>query len=169
MAAYSLLGHYESTVEIDVCMECNAIWFDQLESSMLSPDGTVALFQLIHERGGASTDAARKFSEGLRCATCRESMKLTNDQVRGTRFTYQACRHGHGRLTTFYNFLAEKQFVRELTRTERTKLAATVKQIRCSGCGAPVDIGKVDACAYCRAPVSVFDREAAKKAIDDYL
>ena len=122
-----------------------------------------------HERGGASTDAARKFSEGLRCATCRESMKLTNDQVRGTRFTYQACRHGHGRLTTFYNFLAEKQFVRELTRTERTKLAATVKQIRCSGCGAPVDIGKVDACAYCRAPVSVFDREAAKKAIDDYL
>jgi hypothetical protein len=169
MALYSLPGHYGATVDIDVCMDCNAIWFDQLESTLLSPDGTVALFQLIHERGGAATDAARKFSEGLRCVTCKEGMRLTQDQVKGTRFSYQACPHRHGRLTTFYNFLAEKQFVRELTKAERAKLAATVQQIRCSGCGAPVNIGKTDACEYCRAPVSVFDREAAKKAIDHYL
>lgn len=169
MALYSLPGHYDSKVDLDVCMDCNAIWFDQLESSMLSPDGTVMLFQLINERGGTSTDAARKFSEGLRCVTCRDSMKLTQDSVRGTRFSYQACRQGHGRLTTFYNFLAEKQFVRELTKGERAKLAATVQQIRCSGCGAAINIGKTDACEYCRAPISVFDREAAKKAIDHYL
>jgi hypothetical protein len=96
-------------------------------------------------------------------------MKLTNDRVRNTRFVYQACRHGHGRFTTFYNFLSEKQFVRELTPAERNKLCATVKQIKCSGCGAPVDLTKSDACEYCRAPVSVFDRDAAKKAIDHYL
>ncbi len=101
--------------------------------------------------------------------TCGEGMKLTHDQVKGTRFSYQACRKGHGRLTTFHNFLAEKQFVRELTKAERAKLSATVGQIRCSGCGAAVNIGKVDACEYCRAPVSVFDRDAAKKAIDHYL
>ena len=69
-------------------------------------------------------------------------MKLTNDQVKGTRFAYQACRKGHGRMTTFYNFLAEKQFVRELTQAERAKLAAKVEQIRCSGCGAAVNIGR---------------------------
>jgi hypothetical protein len=169
MTAYSLPGHYDSTVEIDVCMDCNAIWFDQFESTQLSPDGTVALFQLIHQRGGTATSAATKFSEGLRCVTCGEGMKLTNDQVKGTRFAYQACRKGHGRLTTFYNFLAEKQFVRELTQAERAKLAAKVEQIRCSGCGAAVNIGKVDACEYCRAPVAVFDRDAAKKAVDHYL
>ena len=169
MTLYALPGHYDSTVEIDVCMDCSAIWFDQFESIQLSPDGTVALFQLIHERGGTATSACAKFSEGLRCVTCGEGMKLTNDQVKGTRFTYQACRKGHGRFTTFYNFLAEKQFVRELTKAERVKLAATVEQIRCSGCGAAVNIGKVDACEYCRAPLSVFDRDAAKKAIDHYL
>ena len=169
MALYSLPGHYDSTVEIDVCMACNAIWFDQFESMQLSPDGTVALFQLIHQSGSSGSSASTKFSEGLRCVTCGDGMKLTNDQVKGTRFSYQACRKGHGRFTTFYNFLAEKQFVRELTQTERAKLAATVQQLRCSGCGAAVNIGKVDACEYCRAPVSVFDREAAKKAIDHYL
>ena len=169
MSAYLLPGHYDAAVEIDVCMDCNAIWFDQFESMALSPDGTVALFQLIHQRGGTATSAATKFSEGLRCVTCGEGMQLTNDQVKGTRFAYQACRKGHGRLTTFYNFLSEKQFIRELTKSERAKLAATVKQVRCSGCGAAVNIGKVDACEYCRAPVSVFDRDAAKKAINHYL
>lgn len=169
MTLYSLPGHYASTVEIDVCLACNAIWFDQYESSQLSPDGTVALFQLIHERGGTATSASTKFGEGLRCVTCGDGMQLTHDQVKGMRFTYQACRRGHGRLTTFYNFLAEKQFVRELTHAERATLAATVQQVRCSGCGAAVNIGKVDACEYCRAPVSVFDRDAAKQAIDHYL
>ena len=169
MALYSLPGYYGSSVDIDVCMECNAIWFDQFESTMLSADGTVALFQLINERGGTGTRMSTKFGEGLRCVTCGDGMTLTNDQVKGTRFSYQACRKGHGRLTTFHNFLSEKQFVRELTKAERTKLASTVQQIRCSGCGAAVNIGKVDACEYCRAPVSVFDRDAAKKAIDHYL
>ena len=169
MSLYSLPGHYGRTVAIDVCHDCNALWFDQGESTQLSPDGTVALFQLINERGGASSTATSKFGEGLRCVTCGTGMRLTNDRVKNTRFAYQACPSGHGRLTTFYNFLAEKQFVRELTKVERAKLAASVQQIKCSSCAAPVDIGKTDACQYCRAPVSVFDRDAAKKAIEHYL
>ena len=169
MSLYSLPGHYGRSVEIDVCHDCNALWFDQGESTQLSPDGTVALFQLIDERGGTSTNAVGKFGEGLRCVTCGTGMRLTNDRVKNTRFAYQSCPNGHGRLTTFYNFLAEKQFVRELTQAERAKLAVSVQQIKCSSCAAPVDIGKTDACQYCRAPVSVFDRDAAKKAIDHYL
>lgn len=169
MSIYMLPGHYGQQVELDVCHDCNAIWFDQMESSKLSPDGTVALFQLINERGGASSSATSKFGQGLRCVTCGDGMRLTNDRVKNTRFVYQSCSRGHGRLTTFYNFLAEKQFVRELTQAERAKLAASVQQIKCSSCAAPVNIGKTDACEYCRAPVSVFDREAAKKAIDHYL
>jgi len=169
MSLYALPGHYNQSIDIDVCHDCNAVWFDQWESSQLSPDGTVALFQLINERGGASSTASSKFGEGLRCVTCGTGMRLTNDRVKNTRFVYQACPKGHGRLTTFYNFLAEKQFVRELTQQERAKLATSVQQIKCSSCAAPVNIGKTDACEYCRAPVSVFDREAAKKAIDHYL
>ena len=169
MSLYELPCHYNQSIEIDVCHDCNAIWFDQWESSQLSPDGTVALFQLINERGGASSTATSKFGEGLRCVTCGTGMRLTQDRVKNTRFAYQACPKGHGRLTTFYNFLSEKQFVRELTQQERAKLATSVQQIKCSSCAAPVNISKTDACEYCRAPVAVFDREAAKKAIDHYL
>ena len=169
MSLYTLPGHYNQRVELDVCHDCNAIWFDQWESSQLSPDGTVALFQLINERGGTSSSASSKFGEGLRCVSCGTGMRLTNDRVKNTRFAYQSCPKGHGRFTTFYNFLAEKQFVRELTQQERAKLAASVQQIKCSSCAAPVNIGRTDACEYCRAPVSVFDRDAAKKAIDHYL
>jgi hypothetical protein len=169
MSLYQLPGHYGQTIDIDACLDCNAIWFDQWESSQLSPDGVVSLFQLIHERGGAASAVGAKLKEGLRCVSCGDGMKLVNDRVKNTRFVYQSCRHGHGRLTTFYNFLSEKQFVRELTKAERAKLCATVRQVKCSGCGAPVDLAKSDACEYCRAPVSVFDRDAAKKAIDHYL
>lgn len=169
MSLYNLPGHYGQSIDLDVCLDCNAIWFDQWESSRLSPDGVVALFQLIHQRGGTSSAAGAKLGTGLRCVSCGDGMKLTNDRVKNTRFVYQACRHGHGRFTTFYNFLSEKQFVRELTPAERNKLCATVKQVKCSGCGAPVDLSKSDACEYCRAPVSVFDRDAAKQAIDHYL
>lgn len=169
MEAYLLPTQTHREVELDVCHDCNAIWFDRSESTQLSPDGTVMLFQLINQRGDTAGGSVSRFSEGLRCVTCGNGMRITHDRVRSSRFAYQSCPNGHGRFTTFYNFLAEKQFVRELSAAERAKLATTVQQIRCSGCGAPVNIGRSDACEYCRAPVSVFDRDAAKKAIDHYL
>ncbi len=169
MHLHRLPGHYGKPVEIDVCHDCNAIWFDPWESSQLSADGTVGLFQLIHERGGSASASARTLDQGLRCVTCREPMRRVNDRVRSTRFVYQSCPNGHGRFTTFYNFLAEKQFVRELTRVERQRLCATVRQVQCSSCGAPVDLAREEACGYCRATVAVFDRDAARKAVDHYL
>lgn len=169
MHLHRLPGHYGREVEIDVCHDCNAIWFDPWESAQLSADGTVGLFQLIHERGGSASTAARTLDQRLRCVACREPMRRVNDMVRSTRFVYQSCPNGHGRFTTFYNFLAEKQFVRELTRVERQRLCATVRQVQCSSCGAPVDLAREDACGYCRATVAVFDRDAARKAIDHYL
>ncbi|MFN3630306.1 MAG: zf-TFIIB domain-containing protein, partial [Casimicrobiaceae bacterium] len=169
MHLHRLPGHYGREIEIDVCHDCNAIWFDPWESSQLSADGTVGLFQLIHQRGGTASSSARTLDHGLRCVTCQTPMRRVNDMVRSTRFVYQSCPHGHGRFTTFYNFLAEKQFVRELTRAERQSLRATVRQIQCSSCGAPIDLAHEDACGYCRATVAVFDRDAARKAIDHYL
>jgi hypothetical protein len=57
MSLYDLPGHYGRNLEIDGCHECNAIWFDEWESTQLSPDGVVALFRLIHERGGTASSA----------------------------------------------------------------------------------------------------------------
>ncbi len=169
MSAYVLPAHYGRNVELDVCLACNAIWFDSSESAQLAPDGTVAMFQLIHERGGGATRATEKLGEVMQCLQCGDRMRLIRDRVLNSTFVYQTCPSGHGRFTTFYNFLLEKRFVRELTLAERDRLAVSVKEIRCAGCGAAVSLGKADACEYCRAPISVFDRDAAKKAIDHYL
>jgi Transcription factor zinc-finger len=166
MKLYTLPGHYGKNVEVDACHECHAIWFDQSESTQLSPDGVVELFRMVHDAPGV---ASPKWGAGLGCVRCRSGLKTVNDVAGGSRFTYHACQKGHGRLTSFYQFLTEKKFVRELTAAERMKLAAEVKQIRCSGCAAPVNLAKQSACEYCRAPISVFDRNAAQKAIDHYL
>jgi DNA-directed RNA polymerase subunit RPC12/RpoP len=166
MHVHSLAGAHGMPLEIDVCYSCNAIWFDQMESARLSPDGVIELFGLIHQRG---TTSARPFSARMACVRCGDGLFEVSDMARNNRFKYRRCPGGHGRLTTFYHFLAEKQFVRTLTKPEREQLCATVKQIKCSSCGAPVDVGQHDACPHCKSPITVLDRNAAEKAVQHYL
>ena len=92
---------------------------------------------------------------------------LTHDVQRSTRISYYRCSMAHGRLTTFFQFLREKQFVRELKAAEIDQLRATVKQVRCSSCGAPVDLARNAACGYCRAPVSILDADAVRKTLSE--
>jgi ribosomal protein L31 len=161
---------FESTdvraLEVDVCHRCHAIWFDTNESARLSPDGVVDLFRLVHAQGSAT---AERFSSTLPCARCRMNLSFANDIARTNQFSYYRCPKGHGRLTTFLHFLREKQFVRDLTAAERNKLAAHVRQIRCTSCGGPVDIARHGACTYCGSAVSVLDKDATQKALDHYL
>ena len=153
-------------LEVDVCYSCHAIWFDAHESARLSPDGVVDLFRFIHEKGGAST---AQLSSRMNCARCRSPLAQTSDIARNNRFSYYRCTQGHGRLTTFLHFLREKQFVRDLTVGERQKLAAHVRQIKCTSCSGPIDIATQAACSYCGAAVSVLDKDATQKALDHYL
>ncbi len=153
-------------LEIDVCYACHAIWFDAHESARLSPDGVVDLFRFIHEKGGAST---AQLSSRMSCARCPSPLAQTSDIARNNRFSYYRCTQGHGRLTTFLHFLREKQFVRDLTVGERHKLAAHVRQIKCTSCSGPIDIAEHAACTYCGAAVSVLDKDATQKALDQYL
>jgi hypothetical protein len=149
-------------VELDICFACHAIWFDQYESVALTPGAVLELFRLIHKR---HDEPLRPLADALRCPGCRAGLALTHDFQRSTRISYYRCPVAHGRLTTFFQFLREKQFVRELTGAEITQLRATVKQVRCSSCGAPVDLARNAACGYCRAPVSILDADAVKKTL----
>ncbi|MBL8522168.1 MAG: zf-TFIIB domain-containing protein [Betaproteobacteria bacterium] len=153
-------------LEVDVCYPCHAIWFDQHESARLSADGVVDLFRFIHERGGAST---ARLSSNMGCARCRTRLEPASDIACNNRFSYHRCPQGHGRMTTFLHFLREKQFVRDLTLAERQKLAAHVRQIKCTSCSGPIDIAQHAACTYCGAAVSVLDKDATQKALDHYL
>jgi DNA-directed RNA polymerase subunit RPC12/RpoP len=149
-------------VDLDFCFGCHAIWFDQYESAQLTPGGVLELFRLIHEH----RDAPRiPVADNLHCPACRGKLQLTHDIQRTNRITYHRCAAGHGRWTTFFQFLREKNFVRSLTAAEIERLKVHIAQVRCSGCGAPVDLARDSQCAYCRSPISILDAEAVKKTL----
>lgn len=154
----------QGRVELDICHGCQAIWFDQFESAQLTPGAVIELFRLVHEHHDR---ALRPLGERKRCPACRAELKLTHDLQRTNRIVYYRCPSGHGRFTTFYQFLREKHFVRSLTAPEVERLKAHVAQVRCSSCGAPVDLVRDPQCAYCRAPISVLDAQAVRRTLEE--
>jgi Zn-finger nucleic acid-binding protein len=162
MARQTLERKPLGTVELDLCFNCHAIWFDQYESAQLTPGSVLGLFRTIHEHRDAPR---RTVADDLRCPACRVRLQLTNDIQRTNRITYYRCPDGHGRFTTFFQFLREKNFIRSLTGAEINRLKASVAQVRCSGCGGPVDLARDSQCSYCRSPISILDAEAVKKTL----
>ena len=149
-------------VELDLCFACHAIWFDQFESAALTPGAVMELFRAIHAHREAPL---QPIGDNLRCPSCRERLVLTHDIQRTNRIAYYRCPAGHGRFTTFFQFLREKNFVRSLTGGEIERLRAHVAQVRCSGCGASVDLARDSQCAYCRSPISILDADAVAKTL----
>lgn len=150
------------TVELDLCHPCHFIWFDQYESTQLTPGSVIQLFGAIHEHHATPP---RPVGERTHCPHCRRALVLTHDFMGRNRFTYHRCASGCGRLTTFFQFLREKEFVRSLAPHEITQLRAQVTQVRCSSCGAFLELERETACRYCRAPVSILDPDAVRRTL----
>ena len=150
-------------IEITACAPCNLFWFDKAESIRLTPKAVLELFQYIGKAGSASKTLATSFG----CPLCAAPLALTRDLQRTTRFTYWRCPRDHGRLTTFHQFLREKNFIRAPSPSELAKLRDTVRQISCSQCGAPVDLVTDSACTHCGAPVALIDPDGVAKALRD--
>jgi ferredoxin len=150
------------SLDLDLCFACHAIWFDQYESAQLTPGAVLELFREIHAHGD---DPQRPLGDVARCPACHEKLRLTQDFQRSTRISYYRCESGHGRLTTFFQFLREKNFVRTLTPPEVAQLRLRVDQVRCSSCGAPIDLAHDSQCAYCRAPISILDADAVRRTV----
>ena len=150
-------------IEITACAPCNLFWFDKSESVRLTPKAVLELFQYIGQAGSARKALGTTFG----CPLCSAALALTQDLQRTTRFTYWRCRNDHGHLITFHQFLREKNFVRAPSPAELAKLRATVRQIACSQCGAPIDLATDSACTHCGAPVALIDPEGVAKALHD--
>jgi hypothetical protein len=151
-------------VELDLCFPCQGIWFDEYESLQLAPSGVVDLFKLIHEH---RDDQRLPLAKPLRCPRCKERMIHSQDRVKSGLFNYMRCGQ-HGRFITFSQFMIEKAFVRQLNGAEINELKARIGTIRCSGCGAPVDIHQQSACGHCQAPIAILDPQAVEQALAGY-
>lgn len=146
---------------IDACAACNLFWFDKSENVRLTPRAVLELFQYIGQAGGTHAVLASTFN----CPRCTVVLAPTQDLQRNTRFSYWRCRNEHGQLITFHQFLREKNFIRAPSPIELAKLRATVRQINCSQCGAPVDLARASACSHCGAAIALIDPEGVAKAL----
>jgi len=162
MQSRDLERHDHGTVRIDLCFGCAAIWFDHLESVQLAPAAVIELFKEIYAH---RDDARRPVASRLACPRCGNALALSFDFSKSGRFSYFRCPREDGRFTPFLQFLREKQFVRSLTAVEIQRVRAQVRQIKCSECGAPIDLEHDTECKYCHAALSFLDPEAVEKAL----
>lgn len=161
MTRLAVDGHYGRTVGLDLCHTCGALWFDVNESLALTPGAVLRLFVVI----GEHLKDRRAGPGSPTCPCCRHGLALTVDMQRNIRFRYWRCPADHGRFITFAEFLREKNFVRPLSGQELAQLRANVKMIRCSSCGAPIDLEQTSVCDYCRAPVSILDARQVETVV----
>jgi hypothetical protein len=151
-------------IEIDACSNCRLFWFDQWESTGLAPRAVLNLFQFI---GTATGQTPTPLASRFHCVRCHNALDFTRDLQRTTAFTYWRCNLGHGRLISFNQFLREKNFIRAPSPAELARLRATVKQISCSQCGAPIDLAADSACGHCGAPIAMIDPDSVAKAVQE--
>jgi hypothetical protein len=105
-------AHLGRRTAIDIGHVCHSFWFDTHESLTLTPGSTLKLFRIIGEK---ITRPERVNADLAKCPRCKSRLRRTHDIQRNTKFEYLSCPHTHGRLTTFFDFLREKNFIRPLT------------------------------------------------------
>jgi Zn-finger nucleic acid-binding protein len=155
-------GHHGRRVALDLCAGCNGIWFDGMESHQLTPGATLALFK---QMGEAVAEANRPLGARKACPRCQALMTRELDKQRSTTFEAFRCPAGHGRYMTFGAFLRAKNFVRDLTAAEVAELRRHVQSVKCTGCGAAVDVREHSACTFCRAPIAMIDPDQLQRTI----
>ncbi|MDK9705088.1 MAG: zf-TFIIB domain-containing protein [Sulfuritalea sp.] len=165
MSAHRFPRKLNGEVTLDLCFPCQGIWFDEYESLQLTPAGVIELFKLIHEH---RDDQRLPLASPLRCPRCGERLIHSQDRVKSGLFNYLRCGQHDGRFITFAQFMIEKGFVRQLTPVEIRAIGVRVGVVRCTGCGAPVDIRKDSACKHCRAPIAILDAQAVERALAGY-
>ena len=162
MVEQQLDAHHGRPIVIDLCHPCQAFWFDTHESPSLTPGSTLTLFRTIGENVARPTPSRADLAK---CPRCRARLRRTHDMQRATRFEYLSCPHGHGRLTTFFDFLREKNFIRPLTSEQIGELRRNIQNVNCSNCGGPIDLTRGAACGHCGSPVSMLDMQQAETLV----
>ena len=155
-------AHLGRRTSIDICHVCQSFWFDTHESATLTPGSTLKLFRIIGEK---ITRPERSNTDLAKCPRCKSRLRRTHDIQRTTKFQYLSCPHSHGRLTTFFDFLREKDFIRPLTPNQIVELRRNVQSVNCANCGGPVDLTAGSACGHCGTPLSMLDMKQAERLV----
>lgn len=163
MTNMTLDGHQGRSVSIDLCLQCQAFWFDKYENLQIAPISTLQLMKLIGERPAGASIA---ISTELRCPRCSDQLPLTRDMVRNTHFNYWRCKNGDGHFIRFFEFLREKNFVRPLSSQQLDELRENVQTLNCSNCGAAINLSTSSSCAHCGSAVAMLDLKGSEELLE---
>ena len=153
-------GVMASKIVVSACASCRAFWFEPFETEHLTRGSPLQLFQMITNQGAASTTA---FPTVSHCPICSSVLLLAHDRQRSTAFQYWRCDQGHGRFTSFVDFLREKDFIKPLTPQQINDLRQNIQMVSCTSCGAPIDLANGSFCPHCGAALSMLDMSKLKQ------
>ena len=164
MTSMSLQGRQGKPLDIDLCMGCQAFWFDKYENLQIAPAGILRLMKVIGEREAAAT---KVFSTSMQCPRCSDLLSPTRDMVREIYFNDWRCRNRHGHFIRFFEFLREKNFIRPLSPQQIEDLRHDVQILNCSNCGAPIELSKSSACEHCGTAISIVDLQQSQQLLEE--
>ena len=164
MTALNVETRVGSPLQIDVCTECQSIWFDKYEDLQMAPGSTLKLMKVIGEN---SAKPIRPQSDALHCPRCSGTLLLTHDMAHATKFIYLRCPNEHGRFIGFMDFLREKNFIKQLTPQQIQELKQNVQTVNCANCGAAIDLGSSSVCAHCGSPISMLDMKQPQELLKE--
>lgn len=163
MQVLRLGGHYDRSVEIDLCAPCHLLWFDRIESARLNGPGVLALIGAMAE---AQSMPHRTVRDGAACPRCHGALKTVHNRSRWGRSLQLEClMQQHGACQSFAQFLLEKGLVRPLSSVDRAALLRRDGRLDCVNCGAPVGATDTE-CGHCRSVPSLFDVARLARALD---
>ena len=160
MQTVALEGHYQRSVNADVCVHCHLVWFDALESVRLSGLGWVQMIRTMIASPALNAPLAPR----LACVRCQSPLKAVRNLTRFGRTAAQECPHGHGHLQGYSLLLAERGLVRPIYPHDRQALREQGRALSCLGCGAPMDSAAKD-CHYCASPLVMVDLPRLTQAL----
>ena len=162
MQRLALAAHYGQRVALDLCRNCDLVWFDGTETAQLSGP---ALLELIGAMASARALPHEMLRPDARCPRCDGALAIVHNQSRWGRSSQLQCKRRHGAYQSFAQFLQEKGLLRPMSLVDRARLLRARGAIECVNCGGA--IGKDDPlCPWCRSTPSVLDVARLAHALD---
>ncbi len=162
MQRIALPGHYDSTVELDLCADCDLLWFDLTETAQLTGPALLALIDRMVE---SHLRPHELIKDNPHCPRCDGRLALVRNLSRWGRSSQLQCQRRHGAYQSFAQFLEEKGLVRPMSRVDRAKLLRDKGRIECVNCGGAVT-GDDERCRFCLSVPSLLDIARLARAVD---
>ena len=162
MRRIALGGHYGASVELDLCMRCNLVWFDGTETARLTGLGMLDLIGRMAEAYDLPFEPLRP---DTRCPRCSGRLRIVHNQSRWGHSVQLQCLKRDGAYQSFAEFLEEKGLLRPMSRLDRARLLRDRGRVDCVNCGAAIGVDD-ERCPFCTSVPSLLDIARLARALD---